>query len=106
MVPDPFGQTHTAKRPLRTADGGHATGPPSRAERLGRRAGTWAAQTPALRFAPFIVVAYDFTATLIRRLRELTRPRALALIMFVAFIALVVLAFIHAIRGEPGGPGF
>jgi hypothetical protein len=108
LDPDAFGQPRSADRSPRIAD--EAAAQPSSGERLGRRAGTWASHTPARRLAPLIVAADGLTAILTRRLRAVVGAvmgsRAFALLLVVGFIALVVLAFVHAINGEPGGPGF
>ena len=121
LDPNPFGESRKRRaedrrerrvRALLESDAGisnTATGP-SRAERIGRRAGRWAAQS-RLRFAANIYVAvFDFTATLARPARDfvakLKRSKTVTLIGTAIVLAVWVGAIVYSIvTGEGSGPG-
>ncbi len=119
MDPDPFGEGRKRRLPIyaqeRQAQMTNAATPgstssPSRAERVGRRAGRWAAQS-RLRFAANVYVAmYDFTATLTRPARDfiakLKRSKTAILIGSAIWLALWVWSIVYSIvTGEGSGPG-
>jgi hypothetical protein len=83
---------------------------PSRAERIGRRAGEWAAQS-RVRFAANVYVAvFDFTATLTRRPRDfvakLKQSKTVMLIGTAILLVIWVGAIVYSVvTGEGSGPG-
>lgn len=117
MNPNPFGEDRTlrsrarilALNRQRAPNEVTASGSP-RAVRIGRRAGTWAAQTRLRRFAPLIVVAYDLAATVTRPTRDLAAKLKQSRAANAVWFALVLIVFVGSIiyglvTGEGNGPG-
>ncbi len=115
MDPNPFGEDRTLKRRARTlavklpAPTSNATTAArlSSAERVGRRAGTWAAQS---RFATSITVMLDLTAKLTRPARDLTaklkRSNTMRLIWLATLFTILLGSIVYSlVTGEGNGPG-
>ncbi len=116
MDPNPFGQERTLKRRALSLAPSRARTPkpltaagPSMAERIGRRAGRWAAQSRLHFAASAYVAVFDFTATLTRPARESTaklkRSNTVKAVWFGIILVVFVGSIIYSlVTGEGTGP--